>query len=389
MFFILDRPIRCIVETPSFELELKPRESSKKYVFASEKGVKRPEKVLETEVTLLNNISVESTDSILVLDSRLGVEGVVLGDRARNGRVMMSTSKAREALLSELNKRKNDPEASCEIMITSNVERDCLRKYDKVVYTPREGDPVHLVKQKISEATKVLREDGEVAISSGRNLNSKLKEFLKKTGNVSEIIDGDKSVLKLSNFSTPEENILDVSKLKHTIKGEKIKFQTINGFFDGENMRQIEMIVRELSAGKESGNFLDATIGPGLTAIYADKLYDMNSSFVSEDAYEREFAYKNSKLNSVDLEASVDDGLEIFENRTFDTVALTIGSDKSLNEFEALLSDSFRILRPGGKLFVLHDKDFPVEKQVRRFFSSYGVCRREYESQLVVASKES
>lgn len=379
---------RLLVETPSFELELKPADSSKKYLFASEKGVKRPEKVLGTEVTLLNNVSVDSTDAILVLDSRLGVEGVVLGDRVRNGRVMMSTSKAREALLSELNRRKNDPEASCEIMLTSNVERDCLRKYDKVVYTPREGDPVHLVKQKILEASSVLREEGKIFISSGRALNSKLKDYLKNAGDVSEIIDGEKSVLEFSNFSLTDEDVLEVSKLKHTVKGESIKFQAMKGFFDSEDMRQVEMIVRELSAGKEKGELLDAYVGPGLVAIYGSKLYGMDSSFVSDDEYQREFAVKNSKINDVSLEASVDDGLEIFEDRSFDTVALTTREDTSVKEFETVLTDAFRILRPEGQLFVLHDKDFPVEKQIRKFFPSYRVCRRECDSQLVVASKE-
>lgn len=380
---------RLLVESPSFELELKPADSSKKYVFASEEGVKRPEEVLDTEVTLLNNISVKNTDAILVLDSRLGVEGVVLGDRVRNGRVMMSTSQAREALLSELNRRKNSPEASCEIMLSSNVSRDCLRKYDKIVYSPREGDPIHLAKDKIMEASTVLREDGEMFISSNQKLNSELNKFLGKKGKVTEIIDGDRSVLKASNFSGKYgEEALEISKLKHTIKGEKIRFKCIKGFFDSGDMRTVEMIVRELSAAKRNGDFLDATVGPGLTAIYADLLYDMNSSFISDDVYDKDFALKNSRINDVELEAFVDDGLEVFQDKSFDTIALSPDENVSVKEFENLIDDCFRVLRPGGKVFIIHRKDFPVERNVRKSFSSYNVCRREYGLQVVSASKE-
>lgn len=375
------------MEEPGFELELRPSKGSKKYVFASNRGVKRPEKVLETEVALLNNLSVDSTDSVLVLDSRLGVEGVVLADRARNGRVMITTSEAREALLSELNKRKNSPEASCEVMLTSDVSKDCLRKYDKVVYAPREGDPVHLVKQKILEASQVLREDGEMYISSGRDLNAELKKFIQKYGEVSEIIDGSRSVLKASKPSKETEDALEVSKLKHSIKGEEVRFQCVNGFFEGRDMRKVEMIVRELSAGKEDGDLLDKTSGPGVTGIFADKLYGMNSSYVSESAYNRTYAEKNAKLNDVDLEAFIDDGLTVFDLNSFDTVALDPGENISIKEFQNMVEDCFRILRPGGKVFIIHEKDFPLEKTVRKFFPTYSLCRRENDLQVVSATK--
>ncbi len=365
-----------------FEVEIKTRDEDR-YVFHSGHGVENPRKVLEEEIKLLKNLHVETTSAVLVVDSRIGIEGTVIGDRARNGRVMMTSSKARETLLSELNRRRNQPEASTEVMLTSDIAEDSLRKYNTAVYIPRTGDPLHLVKQKILEASKTLRDGGRVVIASSRRTVERLKEYAGELGSFDETIDGDVSILEIEPDDNSVEEPFEVSKLKHSIKGEKVKFQVPSGMFTPEDMRRVEMMVRELSAAQ--GKLLDVAVGPGLAAIYSRGLYEQETVSVSQDDYMKRFAEKSASINGKDLEAYVDEGLHIFDSRSFDSIAYNAkGRDR---RFRQNMKDCFRVLRPSGTVFVVHSKDIPAEQVLRQEFSSYSVRRREGNLQITSATK--
>lgn len=370
------------MKATDFEVKIKTRDDER-YIFHSGHGVENPRKVLEEEIKLLKNLHVETTSAVLVVDSRIGIEGTVIGDRARNGRVMMTSSRARETLLSELNRRRNEPEASTEVMLTSDIAEDSLRKYSTAVYIPRTGDPLHLVKQKILEASKTLRKGGRVVIASSRKTVEGLKDYAGEIGDFSETIDGDVSVLRIEPEEIPAEEPLEVSRLKHSIKGVKVRFQTPSGTFTPEDMRRVEMTVRELSAS--SGELLDAGFGPGLAAIYSRGLYEQETASVSEDDYMRRFARKSASINGIDLEAFVDDGLKVFDSRSFDTVAYN--ADGKERRFREDIKECFRILRPSGTVFIVHSKSLNAEQVLRQEFSSYSVRRREGDLQVSSATK--
>lgn len=362
-----------------YEVEITPKNSESNYVFSSRKGVESPKRVLKEEIAVLKNTEPETTDSVLVIDSRLGIEGIVLGDRARSGRVMITSSEAREALLSEVNRRKNSPEASTEVMTTSNIEDDCLRKYDIAVYVPRKGTPLHLVKQKILEASKILRDEGKITVASGQKVKDRIKSFMDELGNVSETLEDDVSVLTLSPRNSTESPI-QISRLKHSIKGEKIKFQAPKGLFNSDDMEKAEMLARE-SLNKDE-DILDATQTPGLVGLFSSKLYNAKPVSISRNHYLKQYAEKNARMNNVEMQAFIDDGVEILRRKSFDSVKYIHKKELGKVSLMEDMENCFRILRPGGKVSVVHEKDSGIEKVMRNVFSEYSVIRREYDYQL-------
>lgn len=373
-----------------YEMKIKANngEASKEYSFRSAPGVSRPEKVLREEISALKSVDVESTSAVLVVDSRLGIEGTVLGDRARNGRVMMTSSKTREILLSELNRRRNSSEASTETMLTANISRDCLRKYDTAVYVPREDEPLHIVKQKILEASKVLRESGKVFVSSSTSSVEKVKEFSKKLGEISEIVDDGVSVLEISvDDEASVEDAIEEKKLQHSIKGEKVKFKALKGLFSGSDLNRAEMLAREISASGEE-SLLDVSSGFGLVGTFASKLYGMEPTFTDRDAYLTSYSDSNASLNDVEsFEAFVEDGTENFPSMSFDCVTYQVREGFSKKVFREDLRDCFKALKKGGKIFVAHRKSFRPEGELRTVFGNCDVRRREFDFQVSVAEK--
>ena len=373
-----------------YEIKIKANngEASKEYSFRSAPGVSRPETALREEIFALKSVDVESTSAVLVVDSRLGIEGSVLGDRARNGRVMMTSSKTREILLSELNRRRNNSEASAETMLTSDISRDCLRKYDVAVYVPREDEPLHIVRQKILEASKVLRDTGKIFVSSSTSAVEKVKDFSKQLGKVSETVDDGVSVLEISvDGEASVEEAVEEKKLQHSIKGEKVKFKALKGLFSGSDLNRAEMLSREVSASG-NGKLLDVSSGFGLVGIFASKLYGMEPTFTDRDAYMASYSDSNASLNDLrSFEAFAEDGAENFPSMSFDCVTYQVREGFSKKVFREDLRDCFKALKKGGKIFVAHRKDFRPEGEIRTVFGNCDVCRREFDFQVSVAEK--
>ena len=363
-------------------------EASKEYSFKSAPGISSPETALREEISVLKSVRVDSTSAVLVVDSRLGIEGTVLGDRARNGRVMMNSSKTREILLSELNKRRNNSEASTETMLSSNISRDCLRKYDVAVYVPREKEPLHIVKQKILEASKVLRSEGTLYVSSSSQAVGKVKEFAEQLGETSETVDNGVSVLEVSvDDDVSVDDVIEEKKLQHSIKGEKVNFKALKGLFSGSDLNRAEMLAREISAsGKES--LLDVSSGFGLVGIFASKLYGMEPTFVDRDMYMADYSGRNASLNDVEsFEAFAEDGAENIPSMSFDAITYQVRERFDKKVFREDLRDCFKALKKGGKIFVAHRKDFGPEGDLRTVFGNCDVCRREFEFQVSTAEK--
>ncbi|WP_414837248.1 methyltransferase [Candidatus Nanosalina sp. VS9-1] len=361
-------------------------EASKEHSFRSAPGISRPETALREEIMLLKAADIETTSSVLVIDSRIGIEGVVIGDRARNGRVMMTSSRTRETLLSELNRKRNDPEASTEVMLTSNISKDSLRKYERAVYAPRDKDPLYLVKQKMVEASQVLRDSGILYISSSSKVASKLKDFASEFGEVRETVENGVSVLEITVEEASTENVVEESRLQHSIKGEKAKFKALKGLFTGNDMNRVEMLSREISSGK--GKLLDASCGFGLVGIFASKLYGYDVDFTDRDRYMTDYTENNASLNNLeDFEAFTEDGVENFPSMKYDVITYQVSEGFDSKVFRQDMRDCFKALKKGGELFVAHRKDFRPEGTLRTVFGNCDVRRREFDFQVSSAEK--
>ena len=357
------------------------------YSFRSARGVEEPRNILPEEVLLLKGSDIDKTDAVLSIDSRIGVPGCVLGDQVSAGRITITESNARASLLCELNRRGNDV-SSAEVMLSSDIRKDCIRKFDKVAYVPKRSDPDHLVKQKLHDATQVLREDGKIYFSTKKKRAEEFIEFLEDFGEVNQKINGDEKLLELENPEKKRRNRqIQDKRIEHSIKGEKCRFKTLEGTFSAERLNMIEMAARELdlSSGEK---LLDLEAGFGAVGIFASKLYDADPVFVDRNAHMRDFTRENCESNDVeDFKALCEDGAENLDLAEFDAVVYCVDGSRDFKVVEEDIHDCRRVLKESGKLYVVHRKEFNLEKVVRKVFGDARAQRREGHFQVTCVEK--
>mgnify|MGYP006277989383 CR=1 FL=1 len=377
------------MKSTPFKVQMKTRSGgkSKMYSFRSARGTEEPRNILPEEVLLLKGADIEKTDAVLSIDSRIGVPGCVLGDQVSAGRITITESNARASLLCELNRRGNDV-SSAEVMLSSDIRKDCIRKFDKVAYVPKRSDPDHLVKQKLHDATQVLREDGTIYFSTKKKRAEEVEELLDDLGEVNQKINGDEKLLELENPEKKRRNRqIQDKRIEHSIKGEKCRFKTLEGTFSAERLNMIEMAARELDLSS-GDKLLDLEAGFGGVGIFASKLYDADPVFVDRNAHMRDFTRENCELNDVeDFEALCEDGAENLDLAEFDAVVYCVDGSRDLKVVEEDIHDCRRVLKESGKLYIVHRKKFNLEKVVRKVFGDARAQRREGHFQVTCVEK--
>ena len=361
--------------------------NSREYSFRSTHGINSAETVRPEEVLLLKSTDLESTSAVLNVDSRIGAVGCVLGDEVSAGRLMMTESRARQSLVSEFNRRKNSIE-NAEVMLTSDLKDDLLRKYDVATYVPRVSDPDHVVRQKIFEISEVLRDNSQLYIASDKNTISKFQGFLEQFGNVQERVQGDYRLLEVDDPGSPrDDGFLQTKMVSHSMKGVEAEFKVIEGFFSARQMNAVEMLGREVESD-EDNKVLDLSSGFGGAGIFASLLEDVNPVFVDRNDYMKDLISKNCRKNNVeDYDVYTEDGAENFDTASFDLILYRVMPDDDEKVVQDDLENCRRILRSGGEVLVCHERDSKVPNYLKRIFDDVEVKRREVNYQVSACVK--
>jgi len=357
------------------------------YNFRSTYGVEDAETIRPEEILILKGADIDNTSAMISVDSRIGVLGCVLGDKARAGRMLMTESDARACLVSEFNRKKNVV-SSAETMISSNLDEDCLRKFDVATYVPKSSDPDHLVRQKIFELAANMRERSTLYFSAEKLVAEKYRDFLSRFGEISERVKDDYKLLTVKDPEQPRnQGFLDYRKIEHSIKGADCKFKLLEGFSTGEERSAVEMLTRELEP-EEDEKLLDFSSSFGGVGIFSYELSHVESTFVTRNTYLRDLIEENCELNKLnDHEVVVEDGCEGFESSEFDKVAYFVDSSSEESLVEEDFEEISRVLKVGGSAFICHDKDFEAMRLLEKYFESVEVSRREVDQQVIECSK--
>ena len=357
--------------------------STRVYNFRSTYGIEDAETIRPEEILLMQGVDIENTSALISVDSRMGVIGCVLGDKARAGRMLMTESNARSSLVSELNRKKNVV-SNAETMISSNLEEDCLRKFDIATYVPKKSDPAHMVRQKIFEIAANMREESVLYFSAEKLTAEKYRDFLERFGEVSEKVKDNCTLLEVRDPEQPRnQGFLDYRKIEHSIKGVDCKFKLLEGFSTGEERSAVEMLSRELEPNSEE-DILDFSSSFGGVGIFSNGLSSVKPTFVTRNTYLRDLIQENCELNNLEeFEVLVEDGAEGFKSSKFDKVAYFVDSAQDQSLVEEDFEEISRVLKNSGKAYICHDKDFKAVRLLENYFKGVDVARREVDQQVV------
>ena len=360
---------------------------NREYEFRSTYGIKSAQTVKPEEVLLLKAADLQSTSAVLNVDSRIGVLGCVMSDEVSAGRLMMLESDARSSLVSELNRRKNEAE-NAKVMISANLNNDLLRKYDVGTFVPKQSDPDHIVRQKIFEISESLRDDSDFYMASDKETINKFKDFVSEFGYAKERVEGDCKVLEVEDLGSPrEDGFIQTKLVSHSLKGVRAEFKVLEGFFSAERMNAVEMLGREVKAD-EGERLLDVSAGFGGAGIFASLLEGVEPVFVNRNAYMEDLVEENCGKNGVeDFDVYTEDGAENFEPASFDIVFYTVMPEDDKKVVYEDLENCRRVLRPGGRVLVCHQRRSDVLKCVQMVFDDVDIKRREIDYQVSAGLK--
>lgn len=341
------------------KLQLKDQETGKVYSFETADGL-NSKNSFRNEELVLSEVETEASDDILVLESNYGVLGVTL-----KGNILMQETSARAANFSRKNAERNEVEAGVENRPVEDLEE----KFDWIFYAPADYQPVELVKKRLSDASRLLKEDGEIFISGKKKSGLKrYTNFLEKYGELEKISSGK---VRAYRFEREEElPEIDIEKgFSAELKGEEADFRSEEGLFSSGKLDKGTRLLLENLEGIE-GRVLDACCGYGAIGVFAGKLFDVEVSMTDDNVRATKYANKNLEKNEISGEVRTGDCLDAFKDERFDFILSNPPTHEGKEVTDKIFGQVHQALNEGGEFWLVYNQNMRYEKQLEERFDS-------------------
>ncbi|MFB6208924.1 MAG: methyltransferase [Candidatus Nanohaloarchaea archaeon] len=362
-----------------YENKLRSEKTGKEYLFETSDGVSSKNSFRESELLLADTVEPEIDDDILILYSGYGFLGI-LGDCAPEGNTVLMESSDSAYQISKHNIELNEiDDVKCR-KVSSPGELD--GDFDKIIYAPQPYSPIDLVKNRISEAVGLLKDEGELFICSGKKegLNRYrdwLQEFEGKLGRVNHRDSYQVYRYKKEGDVEPEKKAIG-KKFEVEVKGVKASFEAVEGVFSPDKLDEGSRLLIENVEIEKGERIWDVGCGYGTIGIFLKKLYDCNIYLSDDDALSVELAEKNLRRNDIDfynLENA--DCLDCYKDKRFDVIVTNPPTHQGKAVTDEIFQESYNRLKEGGRLYLVYNQNMSFENQLREIFEEVNVLEEE------------
>lgn len=360
------------------------------YTFRSDDGVQPKDRFDSGELALSNNVDIQDEGDILIAQSGFGFLPVVLSRMAAEGSIVAAETSDRAYQLTKINIRENNVEnVSCtKLGFYSELDK----KFDQILYSPRDYTPVAVVKSRLSNLIERLHRGGEIFIAGRKNGGVKrYSDFLNsQKGSTKKIAqDGSERVYRYRKTErfTPEK--IDIEKeFSAELNNIKADFKTCEGLFSsGELDHGTELLLEQLGLS-EGEEVLDLACGYGAISVFVVSLFNVSLFLTDDDMTSVHYARENLKANNVDYQRIENcDCLDGFD-RSFDTIISNPPTHQGSSITKEMFEESYRKLRPGGKLYLVYNQNMKFEEQLDEKFETTEVLEKKDNFLVLKASKQ-
>ncbi|MFB6076349.1 MAG: methyltransferase, partial [Candidatus Aenigmatarchaeota archaeon] len=342
---------------------------------------------------LLKNIEKESNVDILNIDSNLGILGIVLADYFPNSRVLMTDSSARAINLSKINANSNDIK-NVKTELISRVKNLKESSFDIVSFCPKPYEPNDIVKQKILEGCRKLKEGGKFYLSANINEGANVYvNHIKKLLNNCKVLDKESGNIVVEGIKKGKidykENLKEY-KFEEEIKGINCEFTSTEGLFSPKELDHgTRFLIKNIEI-KDGGKILDLACGYGPLGIFASKMGKDNVIyFTDDDAVSIKYTKKNMKLNEVNgSKTFVGDCLEPVNDIKFDKILCNPPTHSGKGIIYELLEDSYKSLRNDGCIYLVYNKSLNYERKLRNIYNVVRIINENNQFKVCKAIKD-
>ena len=172
---------------------------------------------------------------------------------------------------------------------------------------------------------------------------------------------------------------IDDTSLKHNvvskevvIKTKQFSFLTDNGVFSKKGLDFGTRTLLESLPDDITGDILDFGCGFGPIGIYLKKTYECNVDMIDINDRSLELARKNAKLNNVEVNIF---NSNIYENvdKKYDYIITNPPIRVGKEILYKILFDATNYLKPGGRIYLVINKDQGAKSLMKDLARSYKV----------------
>lgn len=370
-----------------YQLKLSSQEIEKVYTFHSADGLNSKNSFRDEELLLADEVEVEETDRVLVVQSNYGFLGAVLGDKADE--VVMFDTSARACNYSRKNAEENNLK---NYSVENRPEVSELQGiFDKVVYAPADYEPVDLVKNRLSEAAEKLSEDGELYMAGRKKSGlNRYRKYLENYGEVEKIArDGSVQVYSFRKDKSVNPSKEDLSReFEAEVRGIEANFETAEGLFSSGKLDEGTKNLLQNLEISDPDKILDLACGYGAISVFLGKMYDFDLYLADDDARAVEYARKNLEANNIeDFESEVADCLDGFEDQKFDLVVSNPPTHQGKGVTDKMFRQVHESLFEGGEFWLVYNQNMKYETELSGRFDSVEIVSEEDNFNVVRAVK--
>lgn len=363
----------------SFKLKSETDKGSKIYSFKTADGVASKEGFREAELLLADTVETREEEDLLVLYPGYGFIGVIFADYTPEGKTVLAESSDRAHQITKHNLKLNDIENTQSKKISS--PKDIEQSFDKGLYAPKPYANTDIVKNNLTEAIQLLKEDGELYLASSKKEGlNRYKDWLKQfNGELMKVKSRNGyHVYRYNKQGEIEDRKVDVERSFEAENDDvKASFETVEGLFSPNSLdKGSRLLIENIEADPED-KVWDVACGYGAIGIFLKKLYDPEIYFSDNNLKAVKQTERNLQLNQIEeYRLKHADCLDTFNGEKFDKIVSNPPTHQGKGITDEIFQNSYQRLRKGGELYIVYNQNMNYEQQLEQIFKKVEILEK-------------
>lgn len=348
-----------------------------RFRFRTAQGVHSHDAFRTGDLLALESLWDRDLGRLLAVEPGYGVTGVVLGAAANS--VTMAGSSARAAALCEDNAARNGVDAAVELVADLGAVTTCPDGgFDTAVYVPKPYVPLELAQQRILEMLASLRPGGSVFVAATTQTGlTRFESCLDRHARTSETVAG-RGEWALVRGTRPRQfdppSLVERRRVTATVAGTSLALVTAPGLFAAGGLDDGTRLLCETVDASAAERVLDLCCGYGPVGTYAALTGGCEVWLTDDDRRATACAEETLSANGVTGTVRTADSVTAVADQSFDLVLSNPPTHAGENVLRDLFGGARSVLRPGGRLSLVHHRSLDLSCHLDAFRTTERVA---------------
>ncbi len=343
------------------------------FTFRTGEGIESPESFRAPELRLLDVLTEDPPNTLLVTDANYGVVGIVMACFANT--VWMTETSTRAATFCRNNARLNGVDAQTSVAITADPQA-LPATFDAAAFAPTGYTPAEVVEQRMADTIATLNANGEIYLAATPRTGLKrYTRTLRDLCNDVSTIDGGSecTVIRATRpkrFDPPL--YAEPRTIQPEVNGITLSLVTYPGLFSASNLDDGTRALAESLEVANGEHVLDLACGYGQLGIYSARTADCTVSLTDDNCVATACACRSANQSDVTdaVEVVTADGITGVRKNTFDRIVCNPPTHAGSSTLHALMREASEVLSHDGQMNLVHHQGVSFSRYLNPYFDS-------------------